>query len=179
MKSTAFDMAMVAYRQNDMEGAFRQFLSLAEAQDADAMNMAANMFERGQGTYRDPGRAVFWWKKAVELGNVDALADYGQYLVTVFLMARSRSLVQGIWLLRRSVATTGQERALWSLPLKITMLEPKYTGQQPSTATGLLPLRQILICVHSMCRKRVCLNISSDSTGLETIMYIWQQYFRQ
>ena len=51
MKSTAFDMAMVAYRQNDMEGAFRQFLSLAEAQDADAMNMAANMFERGQGTY--------------------------------------------------------------------------------------------------------------------------------
>ena len=58
MKSTAFDMAMVAYRQNDMESAFRQFLSLAEAQDADAMNMVANMFERGQGTYRDPGRAV-------------------------------------------------------------------------------------------------------------------------
>lgn len=111
-------MAMVAYRQNDMEGAFHQFLSLAEAQDADAMNMAANMFERGQGTYRDPGRAVFWWKKAVELGNVDALADYGQYLVTTFLMVRSRSLEQGIWLLRRSVATTGRERALWSLPLK-------------------------------------------------------------
>lgn len=111
MKSTAFDMAMVAYRQGDMEGAFRQFLSLAEAQDADAMNMAANMFERGQGTYRDPGRAVFWWKKAVEIGNVDALADYGQYLVTAFLMARSRSLVQGIWLLRLSVATTEQERA--------------------------------------------------------------------
>ena len=67
MKSTAFDMAMMAYRQNDMEGAFRQFLPLAETGDADAMNMAANMFERGQGTYRDPGRAVFWWKKAVEL----------------------------------------------------------------------------------------------------------------
>ena len=66
MKSTAFDMAMMAYRQNDMEGAFRQFLPLAETGDADAMNMAANMFERGQGTYRDPGRAVFWWKKAVE-----------------------------------------------------------------------------------------------------------------
>ena len=64
MKSTAFDMAMMAYRQNDMEGAFRQFLPLAETGDADAMNMAANMFERGQGTYRDPGRAVFWWKKA-------------------------------------------------------------------------------------------------------------------
>lgn len=28
-------------------------------------------------------------------------------------------------------------------------------------------------------QKRVCLNISSDSTGLETIMYIWQRYFRQ
>ena len=63
MKSTAFDMAMMAYRQNDMEGAFRQFLPLAETGDADAMNMAANMFERGQGTHRDPGRAVFWWKK--------------------------------------------------------------------------------------------------------------------
>ena len=168
MKSTAFDMAMMAYRQNDMEGAFRQFLPLAETGDADAMNMAANMFERGQGTYRDPGRAVFWWKKAVELGNVDALADYGQYLVTTFFDGKEQKL--GAWYL---------ERALWSLPLKITMPESKYTGQQPSTATGLLPLRQILICVHSMCRKRVCLNISSDSTGLETIMYIWQRYFRR
>lgn len=63
MKSTAFDMAMMAYRQNDMEGAFRQFLPLAETGDADAMNMAANMFERGQGTYRDPGRAVFCGRK--------------------------------------------------------------------------------------------------------------------
>lgn len=63
MKSTAFDMAMMAYRQNDMEGAFRQFLPLAETGDADAMNMAANMFERGQGTYRDPGRAVFGGRK--------------------------------------------------------------------------------------------------------------------
>lgn len=95
MKSTAFDMVMVAYRQNDMEGAFRQFLSLAEAQDADAMNMAANMFERGQGTYRDPGRAVFWWKKAVELGNVDALADYGQYLVTTFFDGKEQKLGAG------------------------------------------------------------------------------------
>ena len=41
-------MAMMAYRQNDMEGAFRHFLPLAETGDADAMNMAANMFERGQ-----------------------------------------------------------------------------------------------------------------------------------
>ena len=174
MKSTAFDMAMVAYRQNDMEGAFRQFLSLAEAQDADAMNMAANMFERGQGTYRDPGRAVFWWKKAVELGNVDALADYGQYLVTTFFDGKE----QGIWLLRRSVATPGRERALWSLPLKITMPEPKYTGQQPSTATGLLPLRQILICARSMCRRRGCLNISSDRTGLEIVISILRRYFQ-
>ena len=92
MKSTAFDMAMMAYRQNDMEGAFRQFLPLAETGDADAMNMAANMFERGQGTYRDPGRAVFWWKKAVELGNVDALADYGHYLVTTFFDCKEQKL---------------------------------------------------------------------------------------
>ena len=95
MKSTAFDMAMMAYRQNDMEGAFSQFLSLAETGDADAMNMAANMFERGQGTYRDPGRAVIWWKKAVELGNVDALADYGQYLVTTFFDGKEQKLGAG------------------------------------------------------------------------------------
>lgn len=95
MKSTSFDMAMAAYRQNDMEGAFRQFLSLAEAQDVDAMNMAANMFERGQGTYRDPGRAVFWWKKAVELGNVDALADYGEYLVNTFFDGKEQKLGAG------------------------------------------------------------------------------------
>lgn len=179
MKSTAFDMAMVAYRQNDMEGAFRQFLSLAEAQDADAMNMAANMFERGQGTYRDPGRAVFWWKKAVELGNVDALADYGQYLVTVFFDGKEQKLGAGYLVTATERGNNRAGESLVEFALKITMPEPKYTGQQPSTATGLLHLRQILICVHSMCRKRVCLNISSDSTGLETIMYIWQRYFRQ
>ena len=78
-----------------MERAFRQFLPLAETGDADAMNMAANMFERGQGTYRDPGRAVFWWKKAVELGNVDALADYGQYLVTTFFDGKEQKLGAG------------------------------------------------------------------------------------
>lgn len=153
MKSTVFDMAMMAYRQNDMEGAFRQFLPLAETGDADAMNMAANMFERGQGTYRDPGRAVFGGRKQWSLEMWMHLPIMVIIWSPPFLMARSRSLVQGIWLLRRSVATTGQERALWSLPLKITMPESKYTGQQPSTATGLLPLRQILICVHSMCRK--------------------------
>lgn len=179
MKSTAFDMAMVAYRQNDMESAFRQFLSLAEAQDADAMNMVANMFERGQAHTEIPGEQCFGGRKRWSLEMWMHLPITDSIWSLPFLMARSRSLVQGIWLLRRSVATTGQERALWSLPLKITMPESKYTGQQPSTATGLLPLRQILICVHSMCRKRVCLNISSDSTGLETIMYIWQRYFRQ
>ena len=57
--------------------------------------MAANMFERGQGTYRDPGRAVFWWKKAVELGNVDALADYGQYLITTFFDGKEQKLGAG------------------------------------------------------------------------------------
>ena len=50
---------------------------------------------------------------------MDALADYGQlsgrYL---FLMARSRSLVQGIWLLRRSVATTGAGESLVEFALK-------------------------------------------------------------
>ena len=53
------------------------------------------MFERGQGTYRDPGRAVFWWKKAVELGNVGALADYGQYLVATFFDGKEQKLGAG------------------------------------------------------------------------------------
>ena len=84
MGSTAFEMAMTAYRNNDMEGSFRQLLPMAEAGDTDAMNVIAGMFLRGQGTFRDPGRAVFWWKKAVELGNIQAMADYGDYLVTTF-----------------------------------------------------------------------------------------------
>ena len=175
MKSTAFDMAMVAYRQNDMESAFRQFLSLAEAQDADAMNMVANMFERGQGTYRDPGRAVFWWKKAVELGNVDALADYGQYLVATFFDGKEQKLGAGYLV---TATERGNNRAGESL-VEFALKNNDAGAKVYRTATGLLHLRQILICVHSMCRKGVCLNISSDSTGLETIMYIWQQYFRQ
>jgi TPR repeat protein len=177
MKSTAFDMAMMAYRQNDMEGAFRQFLPLAETGDADAMNMAANMFERGQGTYRDPGRAVFWWKKAVELGNVDALADYGQYLVTTFFDGKEQKLGAGYLV---TATERGNNRAGESL-VEFALKNNDAGVKVYRTATEYCdrPLRQILICVHSMCRKRVCLNISSDSTGLETIMYIWQRYFRQ
>lgn len=110
MKSTAFDMAMMAYRQNDMEGAFRQFLPLAETGDADAMNMAANMFERGQGTYRDRARSVLVEESsgAWKCGCICRLWSLsGHHL----LMARSRSLEQGIWLLQRSVETTERERA--------------------------------------------------------------------
>lgn len=111
MKSTAFDMAMMAYRQNDMEGAFRQFLPLAETGDADAMNMAANMFERGQGTYRDPGAQCFGGRKQWSLEMWMHLPIMVIIWSPPFLMARSRSLEQGIWLLQQSVATTEQERA--------------------------------------------------------------------
>ena len=92
MKSTAFDMAMMAYRQNDMEGAFRQFLPLAETGDADAMNMAANMFERGQGTYRIR-RGSVWWKKQWSLEMWMHLPIMVSIWSLPFLMARSRSLV--------------------------------------------------------------------------------------
>ena len=178
MKSTAFDMAMVAYRQNDMEGAFRQFLSLAEAQDADAMNMAANMFERGQGTYRDPGRAVFWWKKAVELGNVDALADYGQYLVTTFFDGKEQKLGAGYLVTATERGNTRAGESLVEFALKNNEAGDKVYKVAADYCDRLLSLRQILICVHSMCRKRVCLNISSDSTGLEIVISILRRYFQ-
>ena len=95
MKSTAFDMAMVAYRQNDMESAFRQFLSLAEAQDADAMNMVANMFERGQGTYRDPGRAVFWWEESGGAWKCGCTCRLRTYLVATFFDGKEQKLGAG------------------------------------------------------------------------------------
>ena len=49
MKSTAFDMAMMAYRQNDMEGAFRQFLSLAETGEEAALAKMEELEENNFG----------------------------------------------------------------------------------------------------------------------------------
>ena len=42
---------------------------------------------------------------------MDALADYGHYLVTTFFDGKEQKSEQGIWLLQQSVATTEQERA--------------------------------------------------------------------
>mgnify|MGYP000049020533 FL=1 len=84
MKSTAFDMAMVAYRQNDMESAFRQFLSLAEAQDADAMNMVANMFERARAHTEIPGEQCFGGRKRWSLEMWMHLPITDSYLVATF-----------------------------------------------------------------------------------------------
>ena len=154
---------MMAYRQNDMEGAFRHFLPLAETGNADAMNMAANMFERGKGTHRDPGaRSVLVeesggaWKCGCTLPITDSIWSLH------FDGKEQKLRCREFRLLRRSSGNNRAGESLVEFAPKITMPESKYTGQQQITATGLLTLRQIHIFAHSMCRKKgYALNISS------------------
>ena len=52
MKSTAFDMAMVAYRQNDMESAFRQYCDRAIASATDSYLRTQYVQKKGMLKYK-------------------------------------------------------------------------------------------------------------------------------
>lgn len=73
------------------------------------MNMAANMFERGQ-AHTDPGAQCFGGRKQWSL-------EMWMHLPIMVIIwsppfdGKEQKLEQGIWLLQRSVATTERERA--------------------------------------------------------------------
>jgi TPR repeat protein len=74
--------AQAAYDKGDFEGAFKQFLSLAEEGNALAQSSTGVMYDMGQGTTKDYSKAVEWYKKSAEQGN-----QFGQFnLGTMYYM---------------------------------------------------------------------------------------------
>ena len=110
---------------------------------------------------------------------MDALADYGHYLVTTFFDGKEQKLGAGylVTATERGNNRAGESLVEFALKnndagVKVYRTAEDYCDRAIDAATD-------SFFAHSMCRKRVCLNISSDSTDLETIMYIWQRYFRR
>lgn len=68
------DDGLTAIRARDYERGLREVTPAAEAGDARAQTVLANLYRRGLGTARDFGQAAKWYRRAAEQGY--ALAQY-------------------------------------------------------------------------------------------------------
>ena len=74
--------AQAAYNKGDYEGAFKQFLLLAEEGNALAQSSTGVMYDMGHGTAKDYDKAIEWYRKSAEQGN-----QFGQFnLGTMYYM---------------------------------------------------------------------------------------------
>gem|GEM_PF-4020305 len=65
--------AQKAFEDGNFEQAFPLFLNAAEAGDAFAMYAVGFMFRSGLGPIRDDDKALYWYTRAAELGNVESM----------------------------------------------------------------------------------------------------------
>ena len=70
-----FDDGLVAYKNGDYQSAAKLFTRCAE-EDADCLNMIANMVHAGNQFPRDQPKAVQIYKRAAERGSADAAFNY-------------------------------------------------------------------------------------------------------
>ena len=73
------------------EEAFEYITKGAEAGIAEGMSDLAGCYENGIGTRQDDEKALFWYKKAAEAGNVFAMLKTGDYLRDNGYAAEARS----------------------------------------------------------------------------------------
>ncbi|MDZ4738848.1 MAG: tetratricopeptide repeat protein, partial [Alphaproteobacteria bacterium] len=73
----AFEDGMAAYNRRDYATAFRNFLPLAQAGDANAQDGLGLMYEKGQGVTQNYKKAVKWYRLAAKKGNFQAQYDLG------------------------------------------------------------------------------------------------------
>jgi len=70
-----FETGVVAYESGDFETAFREFLPLAEQGRINAhwvMVYVAKLYAKGKGVPQDFSKAIYWYRKAAEQGNIGA-----------------------------------------------------------------------------------------------------------
>ena len=72
-----FNLATLYYKIGDFAKAFECFLQAATAGDAQACNIVASMYQRGQGVQYNIDRAVKWYTKAANAGNLQAQFNLG------------------------------------------------------------------------------------------------------
>jgi len=67
-----FAAGLAAYERGDFEAAYREWLPLAEAGDAEAQFRVGRLYDVGEGQPRNGRKAVAWYEKAYAHGHVKA-----------------------------------------------------------------------------------------------------------
>lgn len=67
-----------AYARNDYDTAFKEWLPLAEAGDAQAQNNIGFLYRRGRGVHPDFKEAAKWYRRAAEQGFTEAMTNLGK-----------------------------------------------------------------------------------------------------
>ena len=70
VRADDYPAAVEAYARGDHEHAFALFQELADAGDARAQNMLAQLLANGIGTQQDRSAALYWYRQAAQ-GRVD------------------------------------------------------------------------------------------------------------
>jgi TPR repeat protein len=75
----------------------KQYQKAAENGDSDAMIVLAKIYKRGEGVMKDSDRALFWYQKAAEAGNVAAIYHIARrYDLLVSLGNSSEDVIKAI-----------------------------------------------------------------------------------
>ena len=72
IRSPRFARAVAAYDRGADDAAFRQFRQLAESGHANAQYHLGVMYSEGHGTARDDTKAMYWFARAAEQGDLNA-----------------------------------------------------------------------------------------------------------
>ena len=66
-----------AWRKGNLRSAFRHFLIAARAGMVPAFRVVGQFYDRGEGTARNEGAALFWYRRAVQNGDYSAANNVG------------------------------------------------------------------------------------------------------
>lgn len=77
-----FDAGLQAMGRHDGAAAYREFLPLAQAGEADAEYVVGRVLELGEGVPKDLAGAAQWFRRAAEHGLLSGMLAYGQSLVS-------------------------------------------------------------------------------------------------
>ncbi|QIM62664.1 hypothetical protein A1D29_04805 [Pasteurellaceae bacterium Orientalotternb1] len=67
----------IAYKNKNYSEAAQIYQILADRNNIYAQNKLGNMYQKGQGVYKDTPKAIFWFKKSAESGFADSQYQIG------------------------------------------------------------------------------------------------------
>ncbi len=77
MNNYIFEKANSEYDCGNLKKAFELFLKAAEDGNDSAMDRVASMYESAEGVDYDFDKAIYWYRKAVDAGNITSLYNLG------------------------------------------------------------------------------------------------------